>query len=282
MPSDSRPTVLITGAGSGLGEAMASSFARKGYDVAVCDIDLARAENVLENIIETAPGSFSYCMDVRSEADWDDVHQRVLSEWGRLNILVNNAGVAAAGNCEDTSLEDWRWVIDINQMGVILGCHRFITLLRKTAATNSGHCHLVNVASFAGMAAMPGMSAYGVAKAAVVALSEQLRAELYDSGIGVSVVCPAFVKTRLLETFRANDASHRARVENWMKRSDVTAEDVASQTLAAISSGRFLVLTHSLTKRAWFIKRLMPERYFRRMIKMNRTRKPENEQTVSS
>ena len=282
MPSDSRPTVLITGAGSGLGEAMAKSFAGEGYSVAVCDIDQSRAESVLADICDLAPGSFSLCMDVRNEADWETASERVQAEWGKLNVLVNNAGVAAAGNCEDTSLDDWRWVVEINQMGVILGCHRFIPLLRKTAAGSEDLCHLVNVASYAGIAAMPGMSAYGVAKAAVIALSEQLRSELYEAGIGVSVLCPAFVQTRLLDTFRTRDPTHRSRVESWMRRSDVTAEDVASQTMKAIRTGRFLVLTHPQTRRAWLAKRLMPERYFRRIEKMARTTKPENEQTISS
>ena len=68
-------------------------------------------------------------MDVRESGDWDMVYQRVLTEWGSLNVLINNAGVAAAGNCEDTPLEDWRWVIDVDLMGVVYGCHRFIPLL---------------------------------------------------------------------------------------------------------------------------------------------------------
>ncbi len=282
MSSDSEPTVLITGAGSGLGEAMAMRFAGDGFAVAVCDIDAARAEKVLEEIVGISPASFSHCMDVSREADWDAVYQRVLTEWGSLNVLVNNAGVAAAGNCEDTTLEDWRWVLDVDLMGVVMGCHRFIPLLRKTAEENRGQCHLVNVSSFAGIAAMPGMSAYGVAKAGVIALSEQLRAELHAAGVGVTVVCPAFVRTRLLETFRTANAIHRSRVESWMRRSKVTAGDVASQTLEAVRDNKFLVLTHPLTRRAWLAKRFMPERYFRRIVKMADNSIMEPEQEASS
>lgn len=270
-PVDPGPTVLITGAGSGLGEAMARSFADAGYRVAVCDIDNERVHRVHTELEARSPGGFFEAMDVRKRADWDAVYQRVLTEWGGLNVLVNNAGVAAAGNCEETSIEDWRWIIDVDLMGVVLGCHRFVPLLRKTAESGSGHTHLINVSSFAGLAGMPGMSAYGTAKAAVIALSEQLRAELIDAGVGVTVVCPAFVKTRLLDTFRCQDPTQRARVEGWMERSSVTADEVARRAMDAMDQGRFLVLTHPLTRRAWRFKRFFPEAYFRRVARGRRS-----------
>ncbi len=267
MTDTIKPTVLITGAGSGLGEAMAHKFAGEGFRVAVCDIDAGRAERVHHALEAISPGGFSQVMDVRETSHWDAVYQRVLTEWGGLNVLVNNAGVAAAGNCEDTPIEDWRWVIDVDLMGVVLGCHRFLALLRDRAARAEGARHVINISSFAGLAAMPGMSAYGTAKAAVVAFSEQIRAELHTAGVGVSVVCPAFVQTRLLETLRAGDPEYRARVRRWMERSTVSAEDVADQTFQAMRNGRFLVLTHPLTRRAWRLKRLLPGLYFNRMVR---------------
>ena len=112
---------------------------------------------------------------------------------------------------------------------------------------------------------MPGMCAYGVAKAAVIALSEQLRAELHDSGVGVSVVCPAFVQTRLLENFRGQHPEQRAQVERWMERSKVSSEDVAARILDALKRRRFMVLTHPITRRAWRLKRFFPEFYFRKV-----------------
>lgn len=271
VPVDYRRTVLITGAGSGLGEAMARSFAVAGHRVAVCDIDGERARRVHDALETISPGGFCQAMDVREPSAWEAVHQRVLEEWGHLNVLVNNAGVAAAGNCEATSLADWRWILDIDLMGVVLGCHRFVPLLRESAAAGTARCHLINVSSFAGLAAMPGMCAYGTAKAAVIALSEQLRVELHDGGVGVSVVCPAFVRTRLLDTFRCQDEAQRNRVERWMERSSVTAEEVAKQTMEAMESRRFLVLTHPLTRRAWRFKRFFPEAYFRRVIRGRRS-----------
>ena len=270
MPEHGQATALITGAGSGLGEAMARRFAECGYRLAICDIDGQRAERVLEDLSAIAPGSFSQVLDVSLASDWDAAYQRVLTEWGSLNVLINNAGVAAAGNTEDTPLEDWRWVIDVDLMGVVLGCHRFLGLLREVGAKGASQCHIINVSSFAALAAMPGMSAYATAKAAVVAFSEQLRAELWESGVGVSVVCPAFVQTRLLESMRVHDQGLRDQVESWMRRSTVSADDVARQTMDAMASGRFLVLTHSITRRAWRFKRFFPEAYFRRAAQGSR------------
>ena len=268
--TESAPTVLITGAGSGFGEAMAHRFASRGYRVAVCDIDSQRAARVHEQIEAQSPGGLSCVMDVSKPEDWGRVHQQVADRWGGLNVLVNNAGVAAAGNCEETSLEDWRWVIDIDLMGVVYGCHRFIPLLRQTAARGDARCHVVNIASFAGLAGMPGLSAYGTAKAAVIALSEQLRAELHHAGVGVSVVCPAFVQTRLLDNFRTSHGEQRRRVERWMNDATVTAEEVADQTFNAVQDGQFLVLTHPLTRRAWWFRRIFPERYFHGIVKRTR------------
>lgn len=265
MKGQSQPTVVITGAGSGLGEAMARAFAARGFCVGVCDIDAQRAERVSQELESIAPGGFWQVMDICDSKHWDELHEKVSTTWGGLNVLVNNAGIAAAGNCEETSLDDWRWVIDTDLMGVVYGCHRFIPMLRTTAQDGSNTCHIINVSSFAGIAAMAGMCAYGVAKAGVIALSEQLRAELHGSGVGISVVCPAFVKTRLLDTFRAEDPAHKERVERWMENATVTADEVAAQALGAMDKGEFMVLTHPLTRRAWRLKRWLPEAYFRRV-----------------
>lgn len=260
-------TVLITGSGSGLGEAMARRFAGAGYRIAVCDIDRARAIRVHEEVERLAPGSMALEMDIRDQAAWDQAHERVLSQWGGLQVLVNNAGVAAAGSCAETSMEDWEWVVETDLMGVVRGCHRFVPTLEQTANQGVSGCHVVNVASFAGLAGLPGIAAYGTAKAAVVALSEQLRAELHYRGVGVSVVCPAFVKTRLLENFRSTDPAARSWVSGKMARSAVSADDVARMTLEAMRARRFMVLTHSYTRTAWRLKRWLPELYFRRVSK---------------
>jgi NADP-dependent 3-hydroxy acid dehydrogenase YdfG len=254
--------ILITGAGSGFGAAMARHFAAAGYRVAVTDISEQRAQSVLKELQNEGGDGFASKLDVCLDTDWEAVYTQVEQEWGGLDVLVNNAGVAAAGLLEESTLEDWQWVLDINLMGVVRGCHRFLPMMRRQ---NRGW--IVNVASFAGLASMPGLSAYGTAKAAVVSLSEHLRAELDGSDVGVSVVCPAFVKTRLMQTFRAPEASLKTRVEGWMDRSGVTAEMVAAAVYDAVRTQHFMVLTHAPTRWAWRFKRWFPERYYRTILK---------------
>jgi NADP-dependent 3-hydroxy acid dehydrogenase YdfG len=256
------PGILITGAGSGFGADTARRFAAAGYRVGVTDISEPRAQAVLDELQSSGADGFALRLDICRDADWQTAHARVMQEWGGLDVLVNNAGVAVAGRLEETTLEDWQWVTDIDLMGVVRGCHCFLPLLREQ---NRGY--IVNIASFAGLAAAPGISAYGVAKAAVVALSEQVRAELAGTGVGVAVVCPAFVKTNLLETFRSAVSTDKAKVQGWMERSSVTSEMVAEQIYQAVQAKQFMVLTHRQTRWAWRFKRWFPERYYRTLVK---------------
>jgi len=126
---------------------------------------------------------------------------------------------------------------------------------------------MVNIASFAGLASAPHIAAYGTAKAGVVAMSEILRAELHDDHVGVIVVCPAFVKTNLLDTFRAPESGLKGRVQRWMDKANVAANDVAKQIFSAVEKRQFLVLTHSETRWMWRIKRWFPELYFKMMVR---------------
>jgi NAD(P)-dependent dehydrogenase (short-subunit alcohol dehydrogenase family) len=163
-------------------------------------------------------------------------------------------------------MADWEWIVAVDLMGVVRGCHRFLPLFRRQAEQGRSS-YIINIASFAGLAAMPGLSAYGTAKAGVVALSEHLLTETAGTGIGVSVVCPAFVRTGLLQDFRSPNPAQRELVERWMDKSGVTADDVADQVFTAMSRKQFLVLTHAQTRWAWWLKRLWPDRYYRQMAR---------------
>lgn len=254
--------IVITGAGSGLGAAIARRFSRAGYRVGITDQNPERAEQVLNEITESGGAGFAFAFDVTDVDGWRTLKARVEDEWGALDVLVNNAGVAAAGRLEDTPLQDWRWIVETDLMSVVHGCHVFLPMLR-----NQGYGHVVNVASFAGMTPVPEVSAYATAKAAVVALSEQVRVDLDGSGVGISVVCPAYVQTRLLETFRSTDSRHRSMAERWMRKSAVSADDVAESVLEAVARRRFLVLTHRETRWLWRLRRWAPERYHRLIVR---------------
>jgi len=254
-----RRIVLITGGGAGLGEAMARRFAAAGWTVVVADLDLARAQTVADDL---AGDALALQMDVTSEADWQRVAENVGDRYGAIDVLINNAGVAVGGSLEETSVEDWRWVLDIDLMGVVIGCKTFAPAMRARGAG-----HIINVASFAGFAAAPGINAYGTAKAGVIAMSEMLRAELADAGVHVSVLCPAFVKTRLTETMRAPDSSYQKRVERWMSNSGVSAEDVAEVVYRAVEKPRFMLLTHGNTRWIHRMRRWLPETYFKMLMR---------------
>lgn len=260
--SNWKNSIAITGAGSGFGAALAHRYASEGWKVAVTDIDEQRAQQTLFEIERFGGDSFSMRLDITRADHWQALHDNVLERWSGLEVLVNNAGVAAAGNVEDTSMEDWQWVLDIDLMGVVRGCHQFAGLMKRQKTG-----HIVNISSFAGLAGLPNITAYGVAKAGVVALSEALRAEMYPHGVGVTVACPAFVKTGLLDTFRSNKPETRAKVTTWMEASSVSAEQVAGEIATAIRKNKFLLLTHAQTRTAWRLKRWLPERYFKTLAK---------------
>ena len=251
--------VVITGAGAGLGESMARRFHRSGAHIVACDLHGERVEALAESLGERVS---AMAMDVTQQSDWTRVMAAVVSDHGRVDVLINNAGVAAAGKLDDTPIEDWQWVMDIDLMGVVQGCQAVLGIMRTQ---QSGH--IVNVASVAGLAGAPEINAYGTAKAAVIAMSEMLRAEVHGDGIEVSALCPAFVRTRLTETMRAREAHYEQRVKRWMDRSGVSADDVAEVVYQAILKPKFLLLTHPETRWMWRLKRFFPEFYFKMVLR---------------
>lgn len=256
--SQANKVVMITGAGAGLGEAMARRFHQSGAQIVACDVVADRIQALAESLgSEVMPVT----MDVTSEADWADAMHQTMERFGRVDVLINNAGVAVAGSLEDTSLDDWRWVMEIDLIGVMLGCQAVLPMLREQ---KSGH--IINVASVAGLAGAPEINAYGTAKAGVVALSEMLRAEVKLAGIEVSALCPAFVKTRLTETMRASGDHFEKRVKRWMEQSGVSADDVAEVVYQAVQKPKFMLLTHPQTKWLWRLKRWAPELYFKLLM----------------
>lgn len=270
----SAPRAVITGAGSGLGQALALRLARAGWRVAVTDIDRDRAEASLSRVREAGGDGLAEACDVRREADFGRLAERLREAWGGVDWLVNNAGVASGGTVAETPLEDWQWMLDINLMGVVRGCRALLPLL----AAESG-AHVINVASFAGFAGVPGMAAYNVAKAGVIALSETLRAELAGRGIGVTVACPSFFATNLLESFRSPQAGQRGLMAHLMERSPITADDIASDIVQAARRGQFLVISHPRARAALRLKCRDPEAYFRQTVRSTRrfVRPPEKQ-----
>ena len=258
--------VLITGAGSGLGRALAFRFAENGWRVACADIRLDRAQATVKLITEFGVGAMALKVDVGDDASVEEMRDEVLGAWEGVDVVINNAGVASAGSIMQTSLDDWRWTLNINLMGVVRGCRAFVPTL-----VEQGKGHIVNIASFAGIANAPRMAAYSASKAGVISLSECLRGELAlaNSAVRVSVVCPAFFQTNLMETARA-PAADKAVATKLMTTSSDAADEVAARIYNGMLRGVFLILPTRSEPLRWRMKRFVPEFFFRKLVDVMR------------
>ncbi|MCB9761623.1 MAG: SDR family oxidoreductase [Alphaproteobacteria bacterium] len=259
---------VVTGAASGLGRAVALRLARDGARVALADINEAGLAETAEAVTAAGGEPLVQALDVRDDAAWAALADAVRARWGGVDLLVNNAGVADLGRVTDAPDAAWQRQFDINLMGVIRGCRAFVPMM-----TEAGGGHVANVASAAGFSQAPGMAPYNVAKAGVIAVSETLRAEVAPDGITVSVICPAFFRTNLVENSGAGSEGQRKAVQGLMDASTVTAEDVADDIVRAARSGRFMVISHRKFRWFWLLKRLLPERWFAQMRAVEQRRR---------
>ena len=244
--------IVITGAASGLGKALALRFAQEGWSICIADIHMERAAEVAKEVNRTGGKALVFKCDISQEQDFKDLAKHIEAEWGGVDILVNNAGISSSGSLQDSTYDEWHRLLDINLMGVVRGCKAFTPLLAKQVQG-----HIVNVASFAGIASAPGMVTYNVAKAGVISLSESLRHELAADKIDISVVCPAFFPTNLMESM--NNQETVAIVSKLMKRSGVTAQDVAEHIYKGVENKDFMLITHKDARLQYSMKRLSPD-----------------------
>ena len=257
-----RRKVLITGAGSGLGRALALRYAAAGCAVASADIVLERAAETMAML--AGEGHAAFAVDVGSDASFDALGDTVAAWVGvdaTIDVLVNNAGIASGGPLVETTMAEWREVLEINLLGVVRGCRAFLPRMLER-----GRGQILNIASFAGLAGAPSIMSYGVAKAGVVALSEQLRAELHGSNVSVAVACPSFFQTNLLQNWRGS-ARMQGVTEKMMTRGVDTLDGVAEKVFAAAERGDFLILPTRAEPMRWRIKRWFPNLYFRTLTR---------------
>lgn len=245
--------IFVTGGASGLGREIALRWAREGARVCIGDLNAERGLAVVKEI-EAAGGTglFLTC-DVTKTSDLQAVADRLLRDWGGVDVVVNNAGVATAGLLESETIAQWEWILSINLLGVVRGCQVFAPVFRA-----QGQGQFVNIASMAGLVHPAGMGSYNAAKAAVVAFSETLRLELAHEHIGVTVVCPSFFKTNLAESLRSADPHAAGAMERLFRKARITAAEIADKIYAGVQRQDFLVLPHSDDRKAHFVKRFLP------------------------
>ncbi|MEV2205319.1 SDR family NAD(P)-dependent oxidoreductase, partial [Streptomyces sp. NPDC047970] len=222
-------------------------------DGAVRTADEARAAG--------AAGAWAETADVSDELAMEKLAERVTSEHGVVDVLVNNAGIGLAGSFLDTSPEEWRRVLDVNLWGVVHGCRLFG---RRMVERGQGG-HIVNTASAAAFLPSRTLSAYSTSKAAVLMLSECLRAEFADRGIGVSAICPGIVNTNITSTTRfagtdeEEQQRRRSRSTQWYGRRNYPPEKVAEAVLDAVLRDRAVVPVTPEAHGARLLSRLAPK-----------------------
>ncbi|MFF4800225.1 SDR family oxidoreductase [Streptomyces sp. NPDC001351] len=253
--------VLVTGAGSGIGRATAFAFAEAGARVVVVDRDAEAAARTAElSRLVGAPEAWAETADVSDEHAMEKLAEKVATEYGVVDVLVNNAGIGLSGSFLDTSPEDWKKVLDVNLWGVIHGCRLFG---RQMAERGQGG-HIVNTASAAAYQPSKALPAYSTSKAAVLMLSECLRAELAGRGIGVSAICPGFVNTNITSTarFAGVDAEAEQRRQKKAARlyglRNYPPEKVADAILRAVVRNEAVVPVTPEARGAHFMSRFTP------------------------
>jgi NAD(P)-dependent dehydrogenase (short-subunit alcohol dehydrogenase family) len=239
---------VVTGAASGIGRALCRRFAAEGMAVVAADVEERALGVAVDSLGDVAGcrGAIGVGCDVSDPAAVETLATTALDRFGAVHVVCNNAGVVTLGPTWEQSLDDWRWVLDVDLWGVVNGVRSFVPILLGQGVPG----HVVNTASIAGLVPSPTIASYNAAKAAVVALSETLDMELRELGapIGVSVLCPGVVPTRIAESGRNRPGGERAELDiptqHDLPPTALLPEQVADRVVDAILGDRFWIVTH--------------------------------------
>ncbi len=241
---------VITGAGGGFGRALALELASRKERLVLSDLDAQTAEVTARLCRERGAASVrALSCDVTK---LNQVEALAAACEGKIDLVVNNAGVSSGGFIGELSMEDWRWTIEVDLFGVIHGCHVFVPLLKKQ---RSGH--VLNVASAAGLLCGPRMGAYNAAKAGVIAVSETLDAELTGTGVGVTVLCPTFFQTDIVNSGRFADPETARLAQKFMLKAR-PVEEVVLSTLDSVVRKELYAVPMADARWLWRLKRAVP------------------------
>lgn len=256
-------TGIISGGAEGIGFGIAQAVGLQGMNIVLADIDQEQLQQAKQKLENQGIKVLTVQMDVCKQAEWQRLAEQAQDTFGNVHMLVNNAGVGGTpGPIEQTDKKDWDWVLDVNLMGVVFGAEAIVPLIKQHGEGG----WLINVASMAGMMGVPFAGAYTATKVAVVGMSESWHAELKPHNIQVSVLCPAFVKTRINHSTRNKQAvykSHSKEVESVSKNANEMAEHmqkvideglptdlVGERVVEALSQGELYIFTHPNYRKA--------------------------------
>lgn len=243
---------VVTGAASGIGLALSERFVAEGMSVVLADVEEEALTREVGRLAAAGARVTGVRCDVGDPLQIAALRERALAAYGAVHLLCNNAGVAPGRGCLKTKPEMWRWVIDVNLLGVAYGVQAF-----GPAMVEQGEGHIVNTASEAGLAASGMLGAYHASKFAVVGLSESLYLELRGTGVGVSCLCPELVDTRIFESTRNAPKALGLRppaslaidqIAQMMGTVAMSPAAVAAEVVEAVRAGRFWIVTHPVTR----------------------------------
>ena len=243
---------IITGAASGIGLAMTERFIGAGAKVVMADVEETALVREATRLQHAGADVLAVLTNVADPAQVENLRDQALAQYGSVHVVCNNAGVAPAGPMLTTTAADWRWIVDVNVLGVAYGVVTFGPLL-----VEQGEGHIVNTASEAGLVTTPTLGMYCATKHAVVGLSESLYHELTPEGIGVSCLCPNLVKTSIFHSERnrphgadltAQEHAVISPLRESLEAMGIPPAQVASNVVDAVTSGKFWIFTHPITK----------------------------------
>ena len=249
-------TALISGGADGIGFALARKFGRLGMNIVLADIEPQTLDQAQKTLTDEGMKVIACLLDVTDFTQWQATVEAAKERFGGVHMLINNAGVGGIpGTIENTSHDVWRWVMDVNVMGVLYGAEVVTPLLKEQGEGG----WIINVASMAGMIGMPYAGAYSASKAAVVSMTESWSAELKSHNIHVSALCPAFVKTRIHESHRNRQSQYKTVKESTDSKENlkagfnkaaalveggIEASMLADRVVEALESGHTYIYTH--------------------------------------
>lgn len=246
-------TAIISGGAEGIGLSVAKALGEQGMNIVLTDINQQNLENAAKELEESGVPVLTARLDVADEEQWKHIAEKASERFGKLHMVVNNAGVGGDSvSVENQEKKGWQWTLDVNLMGVVYGAKTIVPFIKS----HDEGGWIVNVASMAGMGGFLHGGAYNATKAAVVALSESWYEELSSQNINVSVLCPAFVKTRIYDSERNRPEQYKSEISSsesnnsFLKKTKKMIENgievsiVGKRVVEALNNGEFYIFTH--------------------------------------
>ena len=253
---------IVTGGGMGLGEALCEELGRRGATVVVADIDGGAAQQVAGRLTQAGTQAVAVPLDVANQIEVAQLIENTVAEYGRVDYMINNAGIAIGGDSRDLSLQQWRHVLDVDLLGVVHGTvHAYQMMARQ------GHGHIVNISSLTGLIPQPGNAAYCTSKHGIVGLSLSSRAEGADLGVKVSAACPGDMKTKIYDNMvvvnmpREQVATLSRRTHYLMPQ--MSAQAAARAILRGVDWNRPLIVFPVVVQVIWHLYRRFPGLFYR-------------------